>query len=77
MLVHVSSATEMEAGRPGHHGDSVAPPVVQALRCGSGHVTTLHPDTVDVCVLDQTGSRGMEDKKSILSGPDIKSTSLH
>ncbi len=56
-------AIEMEAGRPGRHGDSAAHPVVQALSCASGLVTTRHHDMVAVCAWGRAGTRGEDIKK--------------
>lgn len=62
ILSHVSVAIEMEAGRPGRHGDSAAQLAVQASSCASVPAITPHPDTEAASVLGQAEMRGEENQ---------------
>lgn len=56
----VCVAIEMEAGRPGRHGDSAARPAALALSCANAPATTHHPDMEAECAWGPAETRGEE-----------------
>ena len=58
MITNVCLGLETEAGLPGRHGDSAAPPVGPALRCASDRATTPPPATGAACAWAPPGTSG-------------------